>query len=169
MAIYKKWREIEELEGDDNFLKLRLMVEENQEKLAEFQKLYPELFCDEPVNLCFPKSLIIQEAIKEVLDDENSGADLDDATQYGQKFWTEGCFVFGILLLKLYFDFFKFWLSSELLFEDSELLNKIADFEIDFCAGRSIKIFEKNFIIVDCDPTEQWFMLALADHIDLNS
>lgn len=169
MAIYKNWPKIAELDDIKNFLKLRLMVEDDQKKLAEFQKLYPELFCDEPVNLCFPKSLIIQEAIKEVFDDENSGADIDDATQYGQRFWAEGCFVLGIPLVKLYFDFFKFWLSSELLFEDSQLLNKIADFEIDFYAGCSIKIFEKNFIIVDCDPTEQWFMLALAEHIDMNS
>lgn len=164
MAIYKNWKKIAEL--DNEFLKLRLMVEDNEEKLAEFQKLYPELFCDEMVNLRIPKSLVIQKSIEAQMPFKDED-DKEGAEYFGNRIWTDGCYEFGIPVVELPLNYFDYWLYDEFL-EKKDLENNINDF-VNFETGLLVNIFGKKFIIIDNDITEEYFRIAFAEHIDMNS
>lgn len=164
MAIYKNWKAIAEF--DNNFLKLRLLVEENQEKLAEFQKLYPELFCDESVNLRIPKSLVIQKSIEAQMPFEDED-DKEGAEDFCNRIWTDGCYEFGIPVVELPLNYFDYWLYDEFL-EKKGLENNINDF-VNFKTRLLVSILGKKFIIIDNDTVEEYFRIALAEHIDMNS
>lgn len=190
MAIYKNWKEIAKLDDSKNFLKLRLMVEDDQGKLVEFQKLYPELFCDKPVNLRISRSSIIEKEKQEYLDRKEPISEyetpekkkwieqdyLDNAEYWSKRNWTHSLYILGVPTVKISFEHFDFWLEDELygfievmkLIKDSE--NYIED---DIFAGaHKINLFSKEMILVDYDYNigpENIITLALAEHIDMNS
>lgn len=190
MVVYKNWKRIAELDDDKNFLKLRLMVEDDQEKLYEFQKKYPELFCDERVNLRISRSSIVEKEKQEYLNNreyliseyENPEKkkwveqdNLDNAEYWSKRRWTS-LYMLGVPTVNISFRNFDFWLESELngfieivrLIKDSE--NHIENYI--FAGAHKINLFGKEMILVDFDygiGPEDTVTLALAEHIDMNS
>lgn len=192
MAIYKNWTKITELDCNKNFLKLRLMVEDDEKKLAEFQKLYPELFCDEPVNLRISRSSIIEiekekqeylnkkEPISEYETTEKKKwieqDNLDNAEYWSKRNWVHSLYIFGVPTVNISFGYSDFWLESESrgLTEIIKLIKDSENYiESDIFAGaHKINLFNKEMILVDYNyniAPEDTIILALADHIDLNS